>query len=395
MFNKENLRLTLTVTRWEFTRFYKIRNELIGLGIMLVVSLISYFITSAALKQPDELPRVAIINLAGLEWSPRAAILQKATPMTDTTSALSLLREEKMDGLVLLYSADHWKIVTPAPRKWTSVIETDLRGQRAEWLPAATGVAPAVVARIAAPARSEMVYLREAPDRAGKITAILFIVFILVGVFLSFAYQFTAISGEKQQRITEQIISAVKPGVWMDGKILGISLTGFTSITVYGLLTIVGFGLYMQITGAGFAAAFDRVHWPSAILFLLFTFLSILMWNAFLAAISSMITDPNNSSKNGLLMLPILPAMSGFLALADPDTGFMQFLSLFPLTSGSVMPARLVLGDVSAWEVLASIVLLVAAIWLMRKVATLIFRTSILISGKEPSFREVWRWARE
>ncbi|MDD3666219.1 MAG: ABC transporter permease, partial [Bacteroidales bacterium] len=88
-------------------------------------------------------------------------------------------------------------------------------------------------------------------------------------------------------------------------------------------------------------------------------------------------------------------AMSGFLALGDPDTGFMQFLSLFPLTSGSVMPARLVLGDVSPWEVLASIVLLVAAIWLMRKVATFIFRTSILISGKEPSFREVWRWARE
>ena len=395
MFNKENLRLTLTVTRWEFTRFYKIRNELIGLGIMLVVSLISYFITSAALKQPDELPRVAIINLAGLEWSPRAAILQKATSMTDTTSAISLLRDEKLDGLVLLYSSDHWKIVTPAPRKWTSVIETDLREQRAEWLPAVTGVAPAVVARITAPARSEKVYLREAPDRAGKITAIVFIVFILIGVFLSFAYQFTAISGEKQQRITEQIISAVKPGVWMDGKILGISLTGFTSITVYGLLTIVGFGLYLQITGAGFSAVLAMVHWPSAILFLLFTFLSIVMWNAFLAAISSMITDPNNSSKNGLLMLPVLPAMSGFLALADPDTGFMQFLSLFPLTSGSVMPARLVLGDVSPWEVLASIVLLVAAIWLMRKVATLIFRTSILISGKEPSFREVWRWARE
>ena len=395
MFNKENLRLTLTVTRWEFTRFYKIRNELIGLGIMLVVSLISYFITSAALKQPDELPRVAVINLAGLEWSPRAAILQKATPMTDTTRAIGLLRDEKIDGLVLLYSADHWKVVTPAPRKWTSAIETDLREQRAEWLPAATGVAPDVVARITTPARCDKVYLREAPDRAGKITAIVFIVFILIGVFLSFAYQFTAISGEKQQRITEQIISAVKPGVWMDGKILGISLTGFTSITVYGLLTIVGFGLYMQITGGGFSAVLAMVHWPSAILFLLFTFLSIVMWNAFLAAISSMITDPNNSSKNGLLMLPILPAMSGFLALSDPDTGFMQFLSLFPLTSGSVMPARLVLGDVSAWEVLASIVLLVAAIWLMRKVATLIFRTSILISGKEPSFREVWRWARE
>lgn len=395
MFNKEDLRLALTVARWEFTRFYKIRNELIGLGIMLMVSIISYLITTAALKQPDELPRLTVINLASLQWAPNAELLRKASPAADSAKALQLLRDEKTDGIVMLYSADHWKIVTPAPRKWTSLIENDLRAQREKWLPVVTGVAPEVVARITTPARSEKVYLREAPNRAGKITAIVFIVFILVGVFLSFAYQFTAISGEKQQRITEQIISAVKPGVWMDGKILGISLTGFTSITVYGLLTVVGFGLYMQITGAGFGAALAMVHWPSAILFLLFTFLSIVMWNAFLAAISSMITDPNNSSKNGLLMLPTLPAMSGFLALADPDTGFMQFLSLFPLTSGSVMPARLVLGQVSAWEVIASLVLLMVAIWLMRKVATLIFRTSILISGKEPSFREVWRWARE
>jgi ABC-2 type transport system permease protein len=94
-----------------------------------------------------------------------------------------------------------------------------------------------------------------------------------------------------------------------------------------------------------------------------------------------------------LLMLPILPAMTGFLALADPDSGMMRFLSFFPFTSGSVMPVRLVLGQVSAWEVVLSMVCLLLAIWAMRKLAGIIFRTSVLITGKEPSFIEVWRWA--
>ncbi|HAQ64411.1 MAG TPA: hypothetical protein DCR43_00905 [Bacteroidales bacterium] len=391
---KEDLKLTWIVARWEFTRFYKIRNELIGMAVMIVVGVISYLVTTTAMKQPDELPRIAVIKPAGLVWNPGTDMLRKASLMTDTLTACKQLSQEQLEGVLVILSGDRWKIITPAPRKWISEIESDLKKQHNAWVINATGITTELYEQVTTQGTLERVYLRETPDRAGKITAMVFIIFILMGIFLSFAYQFTAISGEKQQRITEQIISAVKPGIWMDGKILGISLTGITSITVYGILTVLGFSLFMQLTGKGFAAVFGMIHLPSAFLFLLFALLSIVMWNAFLAAISSMITDPNNSSKNGLLMLPLLPAMTGFLALGDPDTGFMQFLSLFPLTSGSVMPARMVLGNVQTWEVITSLLILLAAIWLMRKAATLIFRTTVLITGKEPSFAEVWRWAR-
>lgn len=391
---KENLKLTWIVARWEFTRFYKFRNELIGMAVMIVVGIISYLVTTTAMKQPDDIPRLAVIKPADLTWNPGTEILRKAALTTDSLTAMNNLRQDQLEGVLIISTVNKWKIITPAPRNWISNIESDLKKQHKDWIIKSTGITPELFCLITTEGTLENVYLRETPDRAGKITAIAFIIFILMGIFLSFAYQFTAISGEKQQRITEQIISAVKPGVWMDGKILGISLTGITSITFYGILTILGFSLFMQFTGKGFGTVFEMINLPSALLFILFALMSIVMWNAFLAAISSMITDPNNSSKNGLLMLPLLPAMTGFLALGDPDTGFIRFLALFPLTSGSVMPARMVLGNVQTWEIVTSLIILISAIWLMRKAATLIFRTSVLITGKEPSFAEVWRWAR-
>jgi ABC-2 type transport system permease protein len=389
-----DLRQTWIVARWEFFRFYKIKNELIGMGVMLVVGVISYFLTSSALSQPKEPPRLAVLLQHDLAWQPTGPILKQAQIVRDSAAARSQLEQGKIDGLLSVQGHSTWELLVATPTKWTTKVEEELRGLRADWVVAAAGITSETYTMITQNVKLERVYLHKKNDKIDKIMAVVFIMFILVGIFLSFAYQFTAITGEKQQRITEQIISAVKPKVWMDGKILGITLTGISSIGMYMLLSVLGYSLYLQVIGEGFLKAFTAINFPSALLFLVYALLSILMWNAFMAAISSMITDPNNSSKNGLLMLPILPAMTGFLALSDPDSGLMRFLSFFPFTSGSVIPARLVLGQVSAWEVVLSLVCLLIAIWAMRKLAGIIFHTSVLITGKEPSILEVWKWAR-
>jgi ABC-2 type transport system permease protein len=59
------------------------------------------------------------------------------------------------------------------------------------------------------------------------------------------------------------------------------------------------------------------------------------------------------------------------------------------------MPVRLVLTEVAAWEVLAAVAGLVAGIWLLRRTAGRVFRLGMLMYGKEPTWREIWRWARE
>ena len=43
------------------------------------------------------------------------------------------------------------------------------------------------------------------------------------------------------------IVSAIKPQVWMDGKIFGITLTGISSMLTYSLLSVIGGIIYFLL----------------------------------------------------------------------------------------------------------------------------------------------------
>jgi ABC-2 type transport system permease protein len=114
------------------------------------------------------------------------------------------------------------------------------------------------------------------------------------------------------------------------------------------------------------------------------------MWNAFMAAVAATIDDPNSSQRSGLMMLPIVPVVFAGLSVLNPDTGAVTFMSYLPLTSYAVMPAKMVLSSVSWWEPAISLTLLAATAWFFRLLAGRIFRTAMMMHGKEPSYKEMW-----
>jgi len=218
---------------------------------------------------------------------------------------------------------------------------------------------------------------------------------MIMAVFLSFAYQFTAITGEKQLKITEQIVSAISPQVWMDGKIFGITLTGLSSMLTYTILSILGGILFFQFKGWPTSDIYDYIYLPSILIYLPFALVGVLLWNAVMAGIASIITDPNNSGKSALMMLPILFLILSFLVIRDPDSNFSIFLSWFPLTSATSMPVRWALSEVGYLQLAGSFLLLVLTFYFLRRLAAKIFRVSILITGKEPTFREVYKLSKQ
>lgn len=66
-----------------------------------------------------------------------------------------------------------------------------------------------------------------------------------------------------------------------------------------------------------------------------------------------------------------------------------------PPFSASVLPARMLLDQVPAWEIALAVVLLAGAVWLLRRAAGKVFHLGMLMYGKEPSWGEVRRWMRE
>jgi len=207
---------------------------------------------------------------------------------------------------------------------------------------------------------------------------------------------FAGITGEKQQRVTEQMVAMMTPQVWMDGKIVGLMAAAVVGVAFFaGGLLVLALGIPMLLGRP--PISFPPVVLDPALLVLLLviTALGVVVWFAFLAAVAATIDDPNNSTRTMFLMLPMLPSVVAFTLVSRADSAVAEVLGVFPLTSMAVMPVRLILTTVPAGQIVLAIALLVAAAWFFRRVAAKIFALGILMHGKEPSLAEIWRWARE
>ncbi len=230
---------------------------------------------------------------------------------------------------------------------------------------------------------------------------------------------------EKTNRIVEVMISSVKPFDLMLGKIIGIGLVGLTQMLIWLIfiplvlfVLSVAFGLSgtemptdMNMPNAAATEfsnpnnldAINQVYeevmsqnWALIIPSILIFFLGgYFMYSSLFAAVGSAIGDDLGESQSLTLpiMLPVILAfyLTIFIVVRSPDSSISVWSSLFPLFSPIVMPGRMAF-DPPIWQVLLSLVLLIATsiffVWLSAR----IYRVGILLYGKKNNFREIWKW---
>jgi ABC-2 type transport system permease protein len=127
--------------------------------------------------------------------------------------------------------------------------------------------------------------------------------------------------------------------------------------------------------------------------FLFFFLFGYLLYAAIFAAIGSAV---DNDADTQQFMLPvtvplIIALISLNFVLNNPDGPVAFWLSIIPFTSPIVMMARLPF-EVPFWHLILSMVLLVAGFLFVTWLAARIYRTGILMYGKKPSFRELYKW---
>lgn len=387
------IKQVITVTRWEYGRFFKPKNEAIGIVVMLIVSTVFYFGSKYAFS--DKSPEIEIFVHNDTNGT-LTEVLKMDFDIQHLPSEQkdSIIRETGVNKNWVLIDINEDALALYAYKnnrdikKLKNSIDIYHKQKEMQKL----GLSPGQLSLVLSSAPIEETYIYTDNSRNRVILAWFFAGLMIMAVFLSFAYQFTAITGEKQLKITEQIVSAISPQVWMDGKILGITLSGISSMITYSFLSIIGGVLFFQFSGLPVSAILDYLHLPSIALYLPFALIGVLIWNAILAAIASIITDPNNSGKSSMMMLPIVFVIASFLVTRDPDSGMSVFLSWFPLTSATSMPMRWAITEVGMWQLSGSFMLLLLTFYSLRKIAAKIFRVSILMTGKEPGWAEVYKF---
>jgi ABC-2 type transport system permease protein len=224
---------------------------------------------------------------------------------------------------------------------------------------------------------------------------------------------------EKMNRIAEVIISSVKPFQLMMGKILGIAAVGITQLLIWivliMLLSTVTTGIFssealqhaqsMNTAAAQNSAAmnylsakdtFLSANWSLIIPCFLFYFLGgYLFYASLFAAVGSVVNEDPQEAQS--LMLPItMPIILSFIimttAIGKPDAPVSVWGSIIPFSSPIVMMARIPSGNVPAWQILVSMLSLVAGFLLTTMLAAKIYRTGILLYGKKVTFKEMGKW---
>ena len=212
-----------------------------------------------------------------------------------------------------------------------------------------------------------------------------FMYLMFLGIFISGQQIISSVIEEKSSRVIEVLLSAVSPFELMAGKILGLAGTGLTLVSLWAgaaFLTARSQGLNIEIT-AQFVFYFA--------IYYIFGFLLV---SSILAGAGSVC---NTIKETQSLMMPmtmifIIPLLSWMKVVHDPNGLMSRVFSFLPPLTPLVMVLRLSSGsEIWIGEIIASIILLAASVFVAIWAAAKIFRTGILMYGKRLSVREICR----
>lgn len=248
---------------------------------------------------------------------------------------------------------------------------------------------------------------------------------IYFSIFLFSSQVLRSVIVEKTNRIVEVIISSVKPFELMMGKIIGNALVGLTQFTAWIVLTLAiyffasGIILGPELTSATGTVMTEEISNLaetteaqdimleavnmiqtinfSAILwsFLFYFLFGFLLYAALFAAIGGMVDNETDSNQFiTILTIPLILAIICSPAMMEnPESGLTLWLSMIPFTSPIAMMIRIPFG-VPYMQLGISIILLILTFVLMTWIAAKIYRTGILMYGKKPTWKEIWKWLR-
>ena len=226
---------------------------------------------------------------------------------------------------------------------------------------------------------------------------------------------------EKTSRIIEVIISSVKPFQLMMGKIIGTSLAGILQFLIWAILGMSAMFIISSVFGVQMGSAsgaqtqdalktaqsamgsdiqmYIKELWNLPIATILISFIiyfigGYFLYSSFYASIGAAVDNETDSQQ---FLLPIImPLILGvyigfFTVMNNPHGTIATVFSMIPLTSPIVMMMRIPFG-VPLWQIVISVLLLFATFFFVVWFASKIYRIGILMYGKKPTWKELYRW---
>jgi len=386
------------VARWETLRLLKRADFVISALLVPVLAFGGGFVANWAKSRGErERHRVAIVQPAGTAVPAPARITWVVPPPgADDATLERMVTEREVDAAVRVPTG--WLegeslrvIVRRGTPGWVGDVREGFAGHARLLRAAGHGLDSTTLASFdRGLAWFQRSVLASRVSRADRIAAFGVLLLMVLSVFVTGIYMAIGISAEKQQRVTEVVVSAIRPQSWIDGKVAAYAAIGLLQAAVWGA-SFVFFAGFMGL------AALPRLDLAMLATVLAFATVGFVQFCALFALVLATVKDLQSTQKIQayLFFVPMVPFFFAEAALRTPDAGWVIGLSHVPLFSPMLLSMRMMVGAVQPWEVPVGLVVLWISTTLLRRAAGEAFRIGMLMYGKELTLPELWRWARE
>lgn len=251
------------------------------------------------------------------------------------------------------------------------------------------GISPQEAARLAHPAPLPVASLTPSTPKKSrgteKTTAIYGLILIYVLLTQYGTWIMLGVVEEKSSRVVEVLLSAVRPGQLLAGKVLGI---GSIALTQAVLLVGVALGL-----AAAVGSDLVRGAAPTEVLSILLWLLLGYALYCWVYAAGGSLADRQEHVQT--LAFPLqVPILFGYISSlvsigsTTPST-FVHVLAYIPLTAPFAMNILVADGSATWWQFLLSAAITVAATIAVARLATTIYRRAVLRTGRRVKLGEI------
>lgn len=226
---------------------------------------------------------------------------------------------------------------------------------------------------------------------AGQAMSIGFTFLVVFVSMMSGAILLQSIISEKNDKIVEILLSSVSSRDLMAGKIIATLLIGLVQVVILGGMGIVAASFIFETFSLRSVLNISLLY---ALIYAALAFIQIATLYAFLGAVMKE-AQSGGQSQPLLGILPIIPIWFMPVIMSDPFSTISRVLSFIPPFTPLTMVIRTALAPIPFWEVGLSMLLLIAFnVWMIHFVAR-IFKTGLLMYGKETGFKEAWKWFKQ
>jgi ABC-2 type transport system permease protein len=222
-------------------------------------------------------------------------------------------------------------------------------------------------------------------NQTGRTTAIYGLVLTYVLLTTYGTWLLMGVIEEKSSRVIEVLLSTLRPSQLLAGKVIGIGLLALLQAAL-----IVGVAL-----GLGAAVGSDLIHGTAAL-----GVVSALVWvvlgyafYCWVYAAGGSLADRQEQVQS--LAFPLqLPILFGYIVSftalgSGQPSSLVKVLAYLPPTAPFAMPVLVGLGSATWWQFMVSVVIMLAAIAGVARLASAVYRRAILRTGGRVRLRQL------